>query len=229
MNFSIKGKVFKYINNLKLKRFIKNKKFWFIDIPRTSSSSIRLSLYKTLGKHYGKSNIFEKGSAVQSYYIDHLTTTECMLFFGQQYWEDINKFTVVRNSWSRFYSIFGYLQKAKKIPINMTFSCFLQETYNIFCNKNSNLNVFPKILIPQVSFLKKPNGTIDKTINVLKFENRDEELTRYFKKFDIKFISSEKLMSSDFNENYKNVYKDFEVALVAKMYAEDIARFNYKF
>ena len=91
------------------------------------------------------------------------------------------------------------------------------------------MNVFPKILIPQVSFLKKPNGTIDKTINVLKFENRDEELTSYFKKFDIKFISSEKLMSSDFNENYKNVYKDFEVALVAKMYAEDIARFNYKF
>ena len=229
MYLSIKNRIFSKINHLKLKRFIKNKKFWFIDIPRTSSTSIRLSLYKTLGKYYGKSNIFEKGLAQQSFYNDHLTNTECMLFLGARTWDNINKFTVVRNSWSRFYSVFGYLQKAKRIPENMHFSDFLQETYKIFSNKESDLNVFPKILIPQVSFLKKPNGSIDNSIKVLRFENRIEELKRYFKEFDIEFNSSEKLMSSDLTDNYRNIYKDFEIDLVSKMYSEDIARFNYKF
>ena len=79
----------KLIKIIKLKRFIQKKGFWFIDIPRTSSSSTRLSLTSMFGKYYGKSNIFEKELAKESFYEDHLTNNECLLFFGKKFWNNI--------------------------------------------------------------------------------------------------------------------------------------------
>ena len=217
------------MNNFKTKRFIKNKKIWFVDIPRTSSTSIRLFLCETLGKYYGKYNVFDEFKSRKSFYPDHLTTAECILFLGVKTWDKINKFTVVRNSWSRFYSVFGYLHTKKKIPSNLTFSDFILKAFKIFSNKDSKFDFSPKILIPQVSFLKKPDGLIDNSIKIIKFENRTEDLSRYFNEFDIKFNSSEKLMASNLKNDYRNVYTDFEADLVAKMYAEDIAKFDFRF
>lgn len=219
----------KFISKIKFKKFIKNKGFWFIDIPRTSSSSTRLSLHKMFGKYYGKSNIFEKEFAQESFYEDHLTNNECLLFFGEKYWHNINKFTIIRNSWERFYSIYGYLQRGKLIDSDLLFPKFVEQSYEIFSNKKSKLNLWPKTIYPAVSFLRKPNGSIDNSIRIINFENREYELKSYFNEFNIEFKPFKSIMNSNLKKNYREAYTDLSKDLVAKIYAEDIARFDHKF
>lgn len=132
-------KIRKIIERIKLKKFIQRKGFWFTDIPRTSSSSTRLSLTRMFGKYYGKENIFEKELAKLSFYEDHLTNNECQLFFGEKSWKKINKFTIVRNSFERMFSIYGYLQKSKLIDKNLIFTEFIKQSYEIFSNQKSKL------------------------------------------------------------------------------------------
>tara|TARA_Y200000002_G_C22498659_1_gene586180 strand:+ start:123 stop:794 length:672 start_codon:yes stop_codon:yes gene_type:complete len=219
----------KTFQKLKLKRFIKEKGFWYIDIPRTSSSSTRLSLKKMFGKYYGKSNIFEKELSQESFYKGHLTNSECLLFFGEKLWKNINKFTIVRNSWSRFYSIYGYLQKAKVIEEDLKFPKFIEQAYETFSNKKSKLKLWPKIIYPAVSFLKRPDGSIDDSIKIINFENREKELKEYFGEFNIEFKSDKKIMSSDLKKNYREAYDNLSKDLVSKMFSEDIARFDHEF
>ena len=154
------------------KKFIEDSGFWFIDIPRTSSSSTRLSLFKMFGKGYGKSNIFEKEFAKQSFYRDHLTANESFLFFGANSWRKLNKFTIVRNSWERVYSIYGYLLRANLIPAEISFSDFIKEIYKIFSNKESELKIWPKTLYSSVNFLRVYDGSIDKSIRVLDIKEK---------------------------------------------------------
>ena len=211
------------------KKFIEDSGFWFIDIPRTSSSSTRLSLFKMFGKGYGKSNIFEKEFAKQSFYRDHLTANESFLFFGANSWRKLNKFTIVRNSWERVYSIYGYLLRANLIPAEISFSDFIKEIYKIFSNKESELKIWPKTLYSSVNFLRVYDGSIDKSIRILNYENRLEELENYFNEFNIKFEPAEQLMKSNLGKSYRDAYSDMEIKLVEKIYSEDIVRFDQKF
>ncbi len=211
------------------KKFIEDSGFWFIDIPRTSSSSTRLSLFKMFGKGYGKSNVFEKEFSKQSFYRDHLTANESFLFFGVNSWRKLNKFTIVRNSWERVYSIYGYLLKADLIPADISFSDFIKEVYKLFSNKKSKLKIWPKTLYSSVNFLRVYDGSIDESIRILRYEKRHEELENYFKEFNINFEPSELLMKSDLEKNYREAYSQTEIQLVEKMYSEDIARFDQKF
>jgi len=217
------------IEKIKLKRFIQKKGFWFIDIPRTSSSSTRLSLTRMFGKYYGKGNIFEKELAKLSFYEDHLTNNECLLFFGEKSWNNINKFTIIRNSFERMFSIYGYLQKSKLIDKNLIFTEFVKQSYEIFSNKKSKLILWPKTIYPAVSFLRKADGSVDESIRIINFENREKELKEYFNEFNIEFKSDKKIMRSDLNKNYREAYDDISRVLVSKMFAEDIARFDHEF
>ena len=222
-------KIITTIEKIKLKRFIEKTGFWFIDIPRTSSSSTRLSLTRMFGKYYGKENIFEKELAKLSFYEDHLTNNECLLFFGEKSWNNINKFTIVRNTFERMFSIYGYLQKSKRIDKNLNFNEFIKQSYEIFSNKKSKLIIWPKTIYPSVSFLRKPDGSLDESIRIINFANREKELEDYFNQFNIEFKSETKIMQSDLNKNYREVYDDTSRVLVSKMFAEDIARFDHEF
>ena len=181
------------------------------------------------GKGYGKSNIFEKEFAKQSFYRDHLTANESFLFFGANSWRKLNKFTIVRNSWERVYSIYGYLLRANLIPAEISFSDFIKEIYKIFSNKESELKIWPKTLYSSVNFLRVYDGSIDKSIRILNYENRLEELENYFNEFNIKFEPAEPLMKSDLGKSYRDAYSDMEIQLVEKIYSEDILRFDQKF
>ena len=52
---------------------IRRRGIWFIDIPRTSSSSIKAELGRLYGSTYAKSNIHNKGYGSRSIFPDHLT------------------------------------------------------------------------------------------------------------------------------------------------------------
>ena len=119
--------------------------------------------------------------------------------------------------------------KADLIPEDISFSDFIKEVYKLFSNKKSKLKIWPKTLYSSVNFLRVYDGSIDKSIRILKYEKRHEELENYFNEFNINFEPSELLMKSDLEKNYREAYSQTDIQLVENLYSEDIARFDQKF
>ena len=95
--------------------------FWFVDIPRTSSSSIRSELGMRFGKAYGKSNMLQKEHALEQIFPDHLPAIKMRNTLGKSTWDRIFTFTIVRNPWDRIYSIYNYRLGKNGIPDDLTF------------------------------------------------------------------------------------------------------------
>lgn len=82
---------------------VKKNGFWFVDIPRTSSSSIKIELAHMYGKAYSKINLLERNLIDKKYTLDkspfknHLTAIEMKRILGEKIWDEIFTFTLVRN------------------------------------------------------------------------------------------------------------------------------------
>ena len=83
---------------------------WFVDIPKTSSSSIR----REIGQKYGA--VFKKKLNIFSY-PPHQKAIEVEAFIREKNWDSIFTFSIVRNPWDRTLSYFlwakskGYLKR----------------------------------------------------------------------------------------------------------------------
>lgn len=114
----------------KLQRFINRRRaiynirrcaFWFVDIPRTSSRSIKVELASHFGPAYGKTNLLEKEYKTKQLLPDHLTAHEVRDLVGEVAWQNIFTFSIMRNSWDRVLSHYHYCIKANEIPSRWTF------------------------------------------------------------------------------------------------------------
>ena len=101
--------------------------FWFIDIPRTSSSSIRAELGMRFGKAHGKMNVMETDYATAQIIPDHTTAKEVQTVIGRPKWDKIFTFTVVRNPWERTFSMYHYRKKRGNIPKEWSFRDYVLE------------------------------------------------------------------------------------------------------
>ena len=90
---------------------IRKNGFWFVDIPRTSSSSIRSELGKHFGRAYGKTNVNEREYQTPQIFRDHITARKMKALLGNKTWESIFTFTIVRNPWERIFSMYHYRKK----------------------------------------------------------------------------------------------------------------------
>jgi len=95
---------------------IKNNGFWFIDVPRTSSTSIRYSLGSQFGSAYGKNNVIEAAYRTKQTFNDHNTAMQMREIFGNEMWSSLFTFSIVRNPFDRAFSLYNFLIKRNKIP-----------------------------------------------------------------------------------------------------------------
>ena len=109
--------------------------FWFVDIPRTSSSSIRIELGKSFGRAYAKKNIVEKEYSAPQFLKDHIPAREMQVLLGRSIWDRIYTFTMVRNPWDRTYSMFQYrLRKERNIPNQWSFQDYVYALNRATCD-----------------------------------------------------------------------------------------------
>src|SRR5262245_8701167 len=85
--------------------------FWFVDIPRTSSTSIRVELGRFYGLPYGKSKTFEDQYSTPQIFRDHVPAREMREILGTDLWERIFTFALVRNPWDRIVSMYNWRRK----------------------------------------------------------------------------------------------------------------------
>ncbi len=209
---------------------IRRRGFWFIDIPRTSSSSIKAELGQLYGRAYSKLNIKDKGYGKQQIFADHLPAHQMREILTSDVWNSIFTFTIVRNPWDRLLSSYYYRKnRVKNLPEDMDFKKYVFELYHFMNHKNSPLFLYHGYYYSAAEYILDEKE--DKIINFIgKYENREEDIRYIGEKLNIpKFGSLHIQKAREIQEPYSKFYDDEMAQMVGKLYEKDIKLFDYKF
>ena len=82
--------------------------------------------------------------------------------------------------------------------------------------------------INQIHFITDSNGNLV-VDDILRFENLDENIKNFCKKYNLKEVMLPKKNGSPRKKNYIDYYDDELIEFVSRIYADDLKFFNYKF
>jgi hypothetical protein len=143
--------------------------------------------------------------------------------------DDINYFTIIRNPYDRFYSIYEYdkefLKKIFNKDIFENFETFLEYFY-----KNPNEIYKHKHLYPQSEYLINKNKKINEEIDILLFEELPINLKKYFEKKRIGYhIHKLNKLINQGNYTKKHLFTEIEKKKIQHIYQNDFKLLNYFF
>lgn len=181
--------------------------FVFIHIPKTGGTSI-VSIF---------------GEAFQK----HNTAREVIDIIGRKRWDEVYKFSVVRNPWEKVHSWYKFrvkLNQSKMSARPISFKDWVACTYGE--PKDPYYYYRPKPFMPQVDWLKDDQGVIDMD-RIVRFENLQEGFTEVARELGIP--SELPHINKTKKTNYRDFYDDETRRIVGEWHAEDIEYFGYKF
>jgi hypothetical protein len=185
-------------------------KFVFISVPKTGSTSARMSLDEY-------SDIISVGCS--SPYQHHTSATKLKKHFKEVgwNWDEYFKFAFFRNPWDRMVSIYKYLENAHRSHQDFAVD-YLKGTKS-FKDYIVNGNHYGL----QVDFLRDISN-----FYIGKFENLQEDFNFVCDKIGIPRQQLPHKNKSK-HKHYTEYYDDETRQIVAKKYAKDIEHFGYKF
>jgi len=126
-----------------VRKNIKKKKFWFVDIPRTSSTHIQVNLSQGLGFPYGKKIRRFRGPEKFTSPIlpAHVPAYRAEKIIGKELWGNIHTFSVVREPLDWSISAWGY--RIRYAKYKKSYREFLLDLESI-----SNTNLFSRKIKP---------------------------------------------------------------------------------
>lgn len=201
-----------YTNPFPYRKYMKNKKCIFIHIPKTAGTSLRVALgAKERPRDHFSYKVYEHASPVK--------------------FKNYFKFCVVRNPWSRVFSIYNYLKKngnntsdlilIKKLDLgNISFRSFVLEKLDTEIIQNT------LIFKPQCFFIydEFDNLMVDKLI---KLENIENEYKILKDKLNLKADLGKINVSGQ--NNYKEQYDVEMIEKIEMLYRKDVELLDYDF
>ena len=211
----------------KLNDILLKEKLWFIDVPRTSSTHIKVLLGDKFGIPFGKRVMPGKGVIEGTTHMllpPHNPAFFMQDFVGPSGWNTINSFTVVRNpyDWAVSFWLYSKMHHFKDVK-NNTLSDFL----NIFAEKIARDGVkenrsFSPYHYYQHDYVYSINNEVI-VKNIFKFEER-AQIDAHLNSIGIHDIPTEKTVTSN-SEDYTPTTA--EKNLIEKIFAKDFEVFNY--
>ena len=201
---------------------------WFIDIPRTSSSSIKVELSKRFGVAYGKPNLIEKEHASRRIFDGHIPAIKMRKIVGEKTWKRIFTFTFARNPWDRMASMYHYRNKVGKISSDLSF-----RDYILALDRNRGVSgtIFqnPIFYYGSSDYILDDNGNIMVDF-VGKFETRDRDLKEIATRIGYNSFGDAWVQrASPAGRHYSTHYDDETREIVRRLYQQDLERFGYEF
>lgn len=226
------AKLDRALNKYYLRSALSKSGCWFVDIPRTSSSSIRLDLAEKWGTVFEKNfNGLEESTEKRFFrrrMVAHLTAFEIRKIIGASLWNQIYTFTVVRNPYERFYSLYRYRQMIGDLDSKITYLDYVR------------LLRKPRLQLPDSPFCKRPyflsqsdyiSDTTGKfiTSDWFKFENRRETLGKLSDRLGLKFsdVHTQKSENSRATNMIKTPHEPEVFAILSEFYSDDFENFMY--
>ena len=183
----------------------------FIHIPKNAGTSIE--------------TLFANSSFIIQPY-KHANIHEIKKKFPKEY-DSYRKFTVIRNPYDKMVSWYFYIKEnslkgAPAYPLPETridFKAWVKEPSSFWYASPSLLHFFfdpPHFLDPQ-------HAWVDNTVEIIKFENLNNELSEFFgEKIDLPITNK-----SDHN-HFSNYYDEESSNIIYDRYKEDFKKYNYK-
>lgn len=209
-------------------RNVRRRGFWFVDIPRTSSSSIRAELGRQFGDPYGKFNLVPEHRQLQSFE-DHLPAVKVRELIGNAYWDNCFTFTIVRNPWDRLVSIFRYRERLGAIPKGLGFRDYVLQFrsprygnplaahfghYYYFGMAEYVLDYDDRMLVDYIG----------------RFETRERDLAVIADRIECPALGRIHLQRTNENgAHYSAMYDEETRQIVAEVFRRDIELFGYEF
>ncbi|MEO0535475.1 MAG: sulfotransferase family 2 domain-containing protein [Cyanobacteria bacterium P01_A01_bin.123] len=230
MKISIKS-IFKRVEEKYACFHILRHGFWFIDIPRTSSSSIRAELGTHFGFPYGKINLTDKQYASRQIFPDHMPAEKIHAILGESVWRKIFTFTIVRNPWDRIHSLYEYRRKVRRIPQELSFRDYVLSLEKAVSNNDFSNTLFqhPYHRYGASEFISGKNGEV-MVDYIAKYENREYDLKPIATRLNLPQLGGLNIQrASSGSKNYSYFYDSEMRECIEKIYAKDIELFDYRF
>jgi hypothetical protein len=213
--------------NWKSTRAIVTTGFWFIDIPRTSSTSIRAELGKRFGPIHGKRNVIEAEHATEQVLPEHLSAREMQKITGPKAWASLYSFSIVRNPFERLLSFYNYMQKCGDLPASWSYAEFVAR--HVEATPATPYLGYFGLRRTACDFVLDAEGKPLVT-EIFRFENRAEAITRIGQKIGFPELGTLHVQkASPMGQDYRLAHDDKTRALLEDFYARDLAYFGYSF
>ena len=197
----------------------------FVDIPRTSSSSIRTELAAHFGFPFGKANVTQDASGDCQGYEDHLTAAQWQQRLDPLTWDALYRFSIVRNPWDRQYSFYAWrCSRFASRRLDLSFEAYLEALHRHRCQgEPSPLCAYPPSAMSCLDFLQDPAGQslVDQ---VFQFERRQEAMLSLSQRLGFRLGSCHIQQVSD---GGPGIWSERLRRLVAETFADDLAAFGY--
>jgi len=205
---------------------------WFVDIPRTGSTSIKYDLVRRFGPCYGKNFHREehdkdgKRAAGRHTFVEaHATAREIVKAVGPRVFDSVYSFSFVRHPLDRFYSIFHFRRMAGDIDPAMSFKRYA-------CSLAT-----PRFRDPNSPFYKRPyhlsmcDYLLDDNDRLMvdewfKFEQRNPALGKIHEKTGVVFSGAHHERGKSL-ESYLEFYDSESAECVSNFYKDDFVYFSY--
>ncbi len=206
---------------------IRQSGIWFVDIPRTSSSSIKAILHQKFGEAYGKADTLDESHNLSQQHIpNHLTARMMMKIIGKKNWRKLTVFSVVRNPWDRHYALYRYRRHMGEI--NLGFPEYLELFRNTQDHHPASPYRYHGHHYQCWDYLHDGAGNL-LVDHIIKFESRDQDLRTLSYDLELGDLSRLHLNRLPDHTSYREVYSQDSIDLVAQISRDDIARFGYRF
>lgn len=209
---------------------IRRRGFWFVDIPRTSSTSIKAELGRACGRAFAKRNIVEPGFGHEQIFPDHLPARQMRMILGERAWQRIFTFTIVRNPWDRMLSLYFYRRNVVgNIPPEMDFRTYVRRLAERNTDGRDSLFFYHGQYLGAVDYIEDEHrrSLVD---FIGRYENRERDLTEIAQRIGLLAMGTLHLQNAGRqSRSYTGHYDEETKDLIARLYRRDIERFGYRF
>ena len=209
----------------------------FIHITKTAGSSIEVALDAVEQRNVGTTDPATGAHvAVVTGEEKHLSARDCQKLVGDTIWSEYFKFSVVRNPWDRFHSLWWngrFVGRRHEMPFDEFAEHYLHKTLSGRWHslKDGRIRIHQRFR-PQVDWLKSRNNRIEMNY-ICRFESIKTDFAIVSQKISLPSSDLPRVLvenrSPESRRFYADDYDTKTRKLVTAAYQEDIHTFNYEF
>ena len=202
--------------------------FWFIDIPRTSSTSLKRELGSKYGLIYGKNDTYYNTRGLKHPFPDHRTAQYMQAQLTEEVWAKMFTFTIVRNPWDRVVSLYYHRLKRQTVRQDLSFREYVLSYKSPRYSLKESVHCWPQFYYGAVDFIQDQCGNTIVDF-VAKYESRNEDIKYIADKIGYPGLGSTSVNQSKPTVDYRTFYDEELMNIIKDVYYDDIKMFGYTF